>query len=206
MQTRKKTLFNLLSVQFYIFAQSGIKILENQMIRKFLSILFAGLIIFNLFGYYFVFKCDQIRVKTEMKAMIRSGSFRGYEEITILNPATDRDFKMLDKDEIRYRGKLYDVISIRISGTSVIFRCINDTKEEQLLARYEKYSTWVTGMNLPERSKNSQAMLYHIIKHALLNKYSVPSPPTYFVVLFFEPHQDFKSVFILPSFPPPRFV
>ena len=177
------------------------------MIRKFLSILFAGLIFFNLFGYYFVFKCDQIRVKTEMKAMIRNGFFQGhYEEITILNPASDRDFKMLDKGEIRYRGKLYDVISTRISGTSVIFRCINDTKEEQLLARYEKYSTWVTGMNLPERSKNSQAMLHHIIKHALLKKYSVPSPPTSFVVLFFEPQQDFKSVFILPSFPPPRFV
>ncbi len=175
------------------------------MIRKFLSVLFAGLILFNLFGYYFVFKCDQIHVKTEMKAMIRSGSFRGnYEEITILNPATDRDFKMLDKGEIRYRGKLYDVISTRISGTSVIFRCINDTKEEQLLARYEKYSTWVTGMNLPERSKNSQAMLHHIIKQALLNKYSFQLPSTTSVVLFFEPDRDFNSIAIPPSFPPPK--
>ena len=176
------------------------------MIRKFLSLLFAGLILFNLLGYYFVFKCDQIRVKTEMKAMIRSGSFRDYEEITILNPATNRDFKMLDKGEIRYRGKLYDVISTRISGTSVIFRCINDTKEEQLLARYEKYSTWVTGMNLPERSKNSQAMLHHIIKHALLNKYSVQPPSTSSVVLFFEPVQDLNSIAIQPFSPPPRFV
>ncbi len=175
------------------------------MIRKILSILFAGLILFNLFGYYFVFKCDQIHVKNEMKAMIRNGVFQGhYEEITILNPATDRDFKMLDKGEIRYRGKLYDVISTRISGTSVIYQCINDTKEEQLLASYNKYSTWVTGMNLPERSKNSQAMLHHIIKHALLNKYAVQPPSSLTAVLFFEPARDFNSIAILPSFPPPK--
>jgi len=177
------------------------------MIRKILSLLFAGLILFNLFGYYFIFKCDQIHVKNEMKGLIRNGSFGcHYEEITILNPATDRDFKMLDKGEISYRGKLYDVISTRTSGASVIFRCINDTKEEQLLARYDKYSTWINGMNLPERNKNSQAMLYHIIKHALLNKFSVQPPSTSSVVMFFEPVKDFRSITILPSYPPPRFV
>ncbi len=176
------------------------------MIRKILSILLAGLILFNIFGYYFIFKCDQMRVKTGMNAMIRSGALQGScEEITILNPATDRDFKMLDKGEIQYRGKLYDVISTRFSGTSVIFRCINDTREEQLLARYEKYSTWVTGMNLPERSRNSQAMLYHIIKHALLNKYSVQPPMSFSVVLFPEPSRNFNSPNIKPSFPPPEF-
>ncbi|MGA2823090.1 MAG: hypothetical protein ABSE72_06140 [Bacteroidales bacterium] len=174
------------------------------MIRKIFSLFFAGMMFFNLFGYYFVFKCDQIYVKNEMKEMIRDGSLRGqYEEITILNPATDRNFKMIDKDEILYRGKIYDIISSKTSGTSVVFRCINDTKEEQLLARFDKYSTWVTGMNLPERSKNSQAMLHHIIKHALLNKYSVQLPSVSFILLFFGPLQDFNSISIQPSFPPP---
>ena len=174
------------------------------MIRKFFSLFFAGMMLFNLFGYYFVFKCDQICVKNEMKEMIRNGSLYGhYEEITILNPATDRNFKMLDKDEILYRGKMYDVISSKTSGTSVVFRCINDTKEEQLLASFNKYSTWVTGMNLPERSRNSQAMLHHIIKHALLNNFSVQPPSVSSVLLFFEPVRDFNSISIQPSFPPP---
>ena len=168
----------------------------NQMIRKIFSIFFAGMILFNLFGYYFVFKCDQICVKSEMKGMIRNGSFRGHnEEIILINPATDRDFKILDKDEIRYRGKMYDVISSKTSGNSVVFRCINDTKEEQLLARYDKYSTWVTGMNLPERSRNSQAMLYHIIKHALLNKYSVQPPVGFFCYYYFLNRSQFQFHF-----------
>lgn len=175
------------------------------MIRKILSILFAGLILFNISGYYFVFKCDQIRVKQEMKGMMSRRSFSSQnEEVLVINPSTDRDFKMTDKDEILYHGKMYDVISTKTSGTSVIFRCINDTKEEQLLSRYNTYSSWVAGMNLPERSKNSQAMLYHIIKQALVNKYSIHSPTTSSVILFSEPDSKIQSITILPNYPPPR--
>jgi hypothetical protein len=175
------------------------------MIRKILSVLFAGLILFNLFGYYFVFKCDQIGVKREMKGMISNGALRGqFIEVLVINPDTDRDFKMTDKDEILYHGKMYDVISTKTSGTSVIFRCINDTKEEQLLARYDKYSGWVAGMNLPERSRNSQAMLYHIIKQALVNKYSIHSPTSSSVILFFEPDSKIQDITILPIYPPPK--
>ena len=175
------------------------------MIRKTLSVLFAALILFNLFGYYFVFKCDQVRVKGEMKAMMRSSSFQAHSrEIIILNPATDRDFKMIDKDEILYHGKLYDIISTRNSGSSIIINCVNDTKEEQLLSCYNKYSTWVAGMNAPEKSRNNQAMLYHIIKHALINKYSVQPPSTSSMMLFFEPIGKLSSQPLLPDFPPPR--
>jgi hypothetical protein len=176
------------------------------MIRKLFSLLFAGLILFNLSGYYFVFRCDQIRIKSEMKAMIRNGCFRGlYEEISILNPAADHDFKMLDKGEFLYRGKMYDVVSIRVSGAYVVFRCINDIREEQLLAGYHTYSSLVNGLNSPERSRNSQSMLYHIIKHALLKSCSVPTPPASFVVLAFKPVADLNSVELPPASPPPRF-
>jgi len=144
-------------------------------------------------------------VKNEMKAVIRGGDFQSqYEEITVVNPGSNRDFKMLDKDEIQYMGKMYDVISSRTSGNSIIFKCINDTREEQLLSRYDRYSSWSAGMNLPERSRNSQALLYHIIKHALLNKASFKPPKTTSVVLFFEPSHNINSVALLPDFPPPR--
>ncbi|MGA3012527.1 MAG: hypothetical protein ABSD71_00690 [Bacteroidales bacterium] len=177
------------------------------MIRKILSVLFAGLILFNLCGYYFVFKCDQMYLKSEMKRMIKSGSFHGFnEEVIIVNPSSDPDFKMLDKDEISYHGKMYDVISSGTSGNSSIYTCINDTKEEQLIAHYDKYSTCISGMNLPERSKTSQAMLYHIIKQALVNKYSFQQPSNFSVILLSEPDSRVHSVTILPSYPPPRSV
>ncbi len=176
------------------------------MIRKFFSIFFAGVILFNIFGYYFVFRCDQIHVKREMKGMISTGSFQDHTiDVFLINPATDRDFKMLDKEEFCYQGKMYDVISSKASGTSIIFRCINDTKEEQLLASYDKYSRLISGMSLPERSRNTQAMLYHIIKQALVNKYSIHTPTVYSVILFFEPDSKIKSIILIPSAPPPKF-
>ena len=57
-----------------------------------------------------------------MKNLISNGSNRSqYTEIIIVNPSIDKDFKMLDKDEFSYRGRMYDVISTRFSGNSVIF-------------------------------------------------------------------------------------
>jgi hypothetical protein len=177
------------------------------MIRKIFSIVFSALVLFNLFGYYFVFICNQIEVKSEMKGKIMDGSLTArYEEITILNPATNPDFKVLEKGEIQYCGKLYDVISSTVSGNSVVFRCINDTKEELILVRYNNYSSQVAGLNLPERSKTSQAMLFHIIKHALLDRYTIQPPDASSEFLFTQQISDFHSITINPDFPPPRLI
>jgi hypothetical protein len=195
-----------ITVYLYIFIllQSGIKTFGTQMLRKLLSLLFAGLILFNLFGYYFVFRCDQIQVKNEMKGMIRSSYFSGhYEEIRITNPSSNRDFTMTDKDEFRFHGMLYDIISTKVSGNTVIFRCINDTKEEQLLARFDNYSTLLAGNTIPGKARNSQAMLYHIIKHALLNTFTVRPPSVSSALIYYYPLVDFESVIIQPSSPPP---
>jgi hypothetical protein len=174
------------------------------MIRKIFSLVFAGLILFNLFGYYFVFRCDQLRTKSEMKAMIRNGSFAGFtREIIVNNPSTNPDFKMLEKGEFRYRGKMYDVISVRVSGNSLIFRCVNDIREERIVARLEKFTSLLAGMNVPEKNKNSQALLHHIIKHALVENYSITVPGTCTIERFFNHSCSFTSVIITPPPPPP---
>ena len=142
-----------------------------------------------------------------MKRLIRSGSFKDInEEVIIIYSTKDPDLKILDKDEISYQGKMYDIISSGKNGTTAFFRCINDTKEEQLVAHYNKFSTSISGMTSPEKSKTSQAMLYHIIKHALVNKYSIPQPTDFSLIMFSEPDTKVNSITILPSYPPPRFV
>jgi hypothetical protein len=174
------------------------------MIRKALSILFAGLILFNLFGYYFVFRCDQARIKREMRAMLRNGSCRGWEEITVQNPESNPDFKRIDSKEFRYQGRMYDIISVRFLVNSVVFRCINDTREEQLIARYEGYSSLVAGMNVPEKNKSSRALLHHIIKQALTESFSLSRPFASVVVLLSRPSAEFNGSTPPPPVPPPR--
>jgi hypothetical protein len=179
-----------------------------QMLRKIFSIVFAGLILYNLCGYYFVFQYDQAQVKQVMNERIRDGveNEKQYVEITILNPGVDADFKMLDKGEFLYHGKLYDVVSEKVSGKSIIFRCINDTKEEQLFANYDRYLDWVSGVNAPEKSKHSQAMLYHLIKQALVKNYSPVKTNSYSTIIYYNPTFELISYYITPISPPPRAV
>ncbi|MCX6244339.1 MAG: hypothetical protein NTU98_06485 [Bacteroidetes bacterium] len=178
------------------------------MIRKLFSFLFAGLILFNLCGYFFVFQCEQLRVKNEMKGLIRNGFFRNeYEEITISDPAGNRDLTILDKNEIRYRGKLYDIVSSKVSGNSVTYICINDTKEEKLVAQCHNYITWSAGLNSPGKSRTSQAMAYHIIKHAFPPHHSlIPTADSFRNVEWIDPTAKLNSISLKPFSPPPEII
>jgi hypothetical protein len=176
------------------------------LIRKFFSVLFAGLILFNLCGFFFVFRYEQDSLKKEMKGWIRSGFFRGqYEQITVTNPSACKDLRILDKDEIIYRGKLYDVVSSAVSGNTITFLCINDTKEEGLVAHYDNFLKWTTGLNSPQKSRTGQAMVYHIIKHAFLPHITFTAPEFSFQpVKWADPCSDLNSISPKPFSPPPE--
>lgn len=44
----------------------------------------------------------------------------------------------LDNREFKLNGKLYDIVSSNVVGDSIIFQCINDTKEEELELKFVK--------------------------------------------------------------------
>ena len=54
-----------------------------------------------------------------------------------------RDLNWKEENEFEYKGKMYDVAKIDISGDYVFIYCIRDEMEEQLIANFEK----VTGTN-----------------------------------------------------------
>jgi hypothetical protein len=143
-----------------------------------------------------------------MKGLIRSGFFKGqFEQVTVIDPANNKDFRFLDKDEIRYRGKFYDVVSFSVSGNTITFLCINDTKEETMVAHFDKIITLAAGMNSTEKNRTSQALLYHIIKHAFVKRYSF-TPPSEYSLLFkwIEPASKLNSVYLIPFSPPPEII
>ncbi|HSN50163.1 MAG TPA: hypothetical protein VLR52_02950, partial [Bacteroidales bacterium] len=123
------------------------------MIKKISAVLMAGLILFNLFGYYFVFRSEQAVLKEEMRGLIRShktGFFQNQnttghrkdffrsacEQIKV--SLNDPCFQWVETGEFRFHGKLYDVISQKSSGQEIIFYCINDQQEETLLSAYHR--------------------------------------------------------------------
>ena len=174
--------------------------------KKIVSLVFVGLFLLNSFGYYFIFSYNQGILQGEMRNLIRAGYFKDqYEKIIITNPDTNPDFKWAEKGEFRYKGKLYDLISVEVTGTTVVFNCINDKKEEQLIARHDQFRDLFAGMNSPERTKNDQTMQNLLIKQALIKNYVIQSPINSSQVIFFDPVSDLNSISLTPSSPPPRF-
>jgi hypothetical protein len=173
--------------------------------KKIVSIVFVGLFLLNCFGYYFIFSYNQDVLQNEMKSLIRTGYFKDqYEKLIISNPSIDPDFKWAEKGEFRYKGKLYDLIFMEVTGTTTVIICINDKKEEQLIARHDQFQNLLTSMNSPGRTKNTKAMQNLVIKQALLRNFLIQSPVNSTQVLFLDPTSFLNSITLTPASPPPR--
>jgi hypothetical protein len=173
--------------------------------KKILSIVFVGLFLLNSCGYYFILSYNQGLYREEMKNLIRTGYFSDqHEQFVITNPQGDPDFQWAEKGEFRYHGKLYDLISMDVKGSTIIVTGINDKKEEQLIAKHDQFRTLITGTNSTERAKNAHAIQNLVIKQALLRNFCIQPPANSSQVIFYDPVPDLKSIAITPSSPPPR--
>ena len=119
-----------------------------------LSLLFF--ILFNSMGYYILFELDKLIVRKEMTARI-SGSATNLICLKIENGEQNPSFHRLGGREIKFKGKLYDVVSEIDRGGSILIFCIHDTKEEQL------YS----GLKRINHNKQLFSLWDHLVKIAL---------------------------------------
>jgi hypothetical protein len=170
---------------------------------------FAGLVaflfLFNIMGYYFVFDFNRHVVRDEMKQLIKAGYFEdSFIVLKIENPYFNPDFKKVNNGEFRYKDKLYDIVSETKTGNCIIFKCINDKKEEKLLAGFHRVLELALCQNNPSKAKHATALLYHIIKLALPEGSGcmplfVPAD-----ISFFTPIHPAFSIFHPPYSPPPE--
>lgn len=145
-------------------------------------------------GYYLIFEIKKSILKKEMRSVIRNGA-RNYIVIKVFNVGCNKDFHRVEKNEILYKGNLYDVISETRSGASSIFYCIHDAKEEFLLVGFKKIC------------KNSQVVsLYeNLIKVALPKMIFSEFCQTLFTLHKFPQYLiSLNSRVILPLNPPPE--
>ena len=76
-----------------------------------------------------------------MRSAISSGKFQAGQVYTIEIPLKNNvpvadSFVQEDKNEIRYHGDMYDVISTRWEVDKVIYTCIGDKEETRLIALF----------------------------------------------------------------------
>jgi hypothetical protein len=96
-------------------------------------------ILYSVCGYHILFRVQLFTVHREMKQIIRRGIKD--EELIILRVADNSTsaIQWIKRGkEFRLKGEMYDVVKALKKDHISILYCIMDSKEKQLIARYEK--------------------------------------------------------------------
>jgi hypothetical protein len=175
--------------------------------RKLISILLLTAILFNISGYYFTYLIIRRGYQSDF---IRHLKLDKNNQALLTLRITDSEirseasaFKWTEENEFRYRGKMYDVISHEKKGSVNIFRCLNDSKEEALMAKYEGLVKHHTDMSLPYKQKSSQ-LFQQIVKEAAIEKHRTLLLYASNSNIFTTYRYSLSTFILLPSEPPPK--
>lgn len=164
----------------------------------------AGVILFNLFGYYFLFRTEQFWVREAMHGMIRNHLFTDKECEKITIEKGDPSVKWLDEDEFCRNGMYYDVISVEHRDNQLVITCINDRQEANIITTCNKTSQIAGSVNSTQKSRTRTALLHHLIKQALPdNQVPLFSPENKKNVAFPEINKH-SETFLSITGPPPE--
>jgi len=176
--------------------------------KKILSILFLVVFVYNLAGFFIVFKFEQYAVKSDIKSLLRKNiPDSKFEMIRISNAeiiSGTSDFRYLDdNNEFFYKGRLYDIARSSNDGTTTVFYCINDKNEEQLFTQLEEHIQRNSDQNIPGKSQTAN-LLKGMIKDYILHKSAVLFSFTNSDVIFCEKQQCLSEQFTSVFTPPPK--
>jgi hypothetical protein len=114
------------------------------MIRRFYSVLFLILILFNTIGYYCLFFID--KQKTEHIARIIEGNANEISGNIIFRIPMDfpndeiaKNFKLVD-GEIRYDGETYLLVKQKLYQDTLYVVCMKDTQREEIRETIHDYA------------------------------------------------------------------
>jgi hypothetical protein len=176
--------------------------------KKILSILFLLVFVYNLAGFFIVFKCQQYSVKSDMKALLKKDiPDSKLDKIIIpdadINSGTS-DFRYLDDNkEFFYNGKLYDIARSYDDGIKTVFYCINDMNEEQLYSKLEEHIQRNNDQNIPGKTQTA-SLLKGMIKDYFPQRPLIQFSNTGSEIFFHEQQQSLLKQFIPVFTPPPE--
>ncbi len=167
----------------------------------------AVLILFlvNTMGYFIIFRYNQYLIQQEMVSRIRCGA--NHEKtviLKILHPERQTQFRRIKKTEFIYFGKLYDVVTERKNGDTSFFYCIQDKKEEDLLADYSLYLR--RNGDSSHKDNSILALVYNLISQALIQYPSMTVQEQGIALHFPVFTQIIVPVYLVHFTPPPESV
>jgi len=146
-------------------------------------------------GNYLVFELNKMMVKQEMQSLIRTRKSNNHSLILkVFQPTHNPDFQRIEDREIKYKGRLYDIIRETKQGNITIFCCIQDNKEEMLIAGFK---------NVQHR-KITLALLHNLITQALPFEVTSVTDQQGIDFIFPDKTDRISPVYLILFAPPPE--
>lgn len=102
-----------------------------------ISILLIFVFTFNIGGSLLVYGALRFKIKSEIKKQIENGIDTTELNSIEINSETNCKIQWVeDNKEFKYNGEMYDVVSVKVSGGKKYLQCINDKKENNLIANF----------------------------------------------------------------------
>jgi len=110
--------------------------------KKLLSTVLLLIFLFQMAGYYFVFKIQQREIKKEFKRLLFAGIAE--DKLVVIEfdknrkPGKGEEIKFIENHEILYHNTFYDIVRKEIHGSVTKYFCIADHDETILFAQLNK--------------------------------------------------------------------
>jgi hypothetical protein len=135
--------------------------------------------LYSQLGYYFTGKIAQYKIKEEMKEKIVRNIPDSFLEAIPL-PGNENNIDWEDEGrEFSFKGEMYDVVRTKKINGQIIFYCINDKKEDLLLAQLND----ITKSNNQNTGKNSQLPDIKLVYDCVITNHI-----DYFILSFHKAH------------------
>ncbi len=173
--------------------------------KKVLSILFLFIFLYNLTGYYAVFKALQYQVRNEVKQRIKQ-SVPDDELVLITVSIADNKSLTWTKPnkEFRYKGEMYDIVSQETKEDMILYYCIHDFKESKLFANLDEHIQRHIADN-PKQRKKAENLLKKITKDYFIRVLIINHSPKALPNLKYKNYlQAYNSIFLDILTPPPK--
>ena len=176
-------------------------------LKKPLSIFFLFIFLYNVIGYYAVFEILNYLNKEKIEQSIADNiENQAIEIIEIKKDAVlhSKDFAYTDDDEIKYQGKLYDIVKKVAKGDSIYFYCINDQKEEHLFANlFEHIKNQIdNSKSLP--GKENKTVKIELVKDYFFNLFATNNYRKKESILYSQSDSFYTSFIKDITSPPPK--
>lgn len=105
--------------------------------RKTLTILALGCLLFFIGGYHLLYQCRLAEVKGAVKEALAAIPASALTQL-LLSPSEAAALKWEDEAEFCYRGKMYDVVKTEKKDGRLVYWCLADDNETALMEAYAK--------------------------------------------------------------------